>query len=118
MAALTVDGAPELAIVDWMMPGLDGLELCRRLRRAQAGWDRPAHVIVLTARLSGEGLAEAIEAGADDFATKSFDLLELRIRLRSGERIVRLRRRLGGRASGSCGCPGGCVEPAACARQT
>lgn len=82
------DDAPRLAIVDWMMPGLDGLELCRQIRRADA--TRLTYVIVLTAKGGVEDLVQAMEAGADDFTTKSFDVRELKVRLRAGERISKL----------------------------
>jgi two-component system, cell cycle response regulator len=82
------DDAPHLAIVDWMMPGLDGLEVCRRVRQAEAS--RPIYVIMLTAKGEVEDLVQAMDAGADDFTTKSFDVRELKVRLHAGERIVKL----------------------------
>lgn len=82
------DDAPHLAIVDWMMPGLDGLEVCRRIRQAEAS--RPIYIIMLTAKGEVEDLVQAMDAGADDFTTKSFDVRELKVRLRAGERIVKL----------------------------
>lgn len=94
LAALTADDAPEVAIIDWMMPGMDGMELCRQLRKMQKDTGLHTYLLVFTARMSAQGLADAFEAGADDFANKSFDMLELRVRLRVGARIVRLRRRL------------------------
>jgi two-component system NtrC family sensor kinase len=77
-----------LVISDWMMPEIDGPELVRRIRAAQ----RPGYVyvILLTARSRKEDLIQGMEAGADDFVTKPFDREELRVRLRAGERIVRL----------------------------
>lgn len=80
--------APQLAIVDWMMPGIDGLELCRRIRLADSG--RLTYIIMLTAKGEVEDLVQAMDAGADDFTTKSFDVRELNVRLRAGERIVNL----------------------------
>ncbi|MCI0461952.1 MAG: SpoIIE family protein phosphatase [Gemmataceae bacterium] len=81
---------PDIALVvtDWLMPGLDGAELIRRIRADQ----RPGYVyvILLTALDSREHLIGGMEAGADDFLVKPFDREELRVRLRAGERVVRL----------------------------
>jgi len=88
LEALQREDGPSLAIVDWLMPGLDGLELCRRVRQVDS--KRPTYIIVLTARRGVDELVEAMEAGADDFVTKSFDVRELRVRVRAGERTVRL----------------------------
>ena len=80
--------APSLFIVDWMMPGLDGIELCRRIRAASL----PSHlyVILLTARTSREDLVAGLEAGADDYLTKPFDPDELRARIHVGQRTLTL----------------------------
>ncbi len=77
-----------VVISDWMMPGLDGPELVRRIRAAR----RPGYVyvILLTARTDKNDVVAGMEAGADDFITKPFDLGELRARLRAGERILSL----------------------------
>lgn len=82
---------PPLAILDWMMPGLTGLEVCRRLR---AGPARPAYVIVLTSRDRTEDLVEALEAGADDYIVKPFQAEELRARVAVGARVIGLQLRL------------------------
>jgi two-component system, NtrC family, sensor kinase len=81
-----------MVITDWMMPEMDGSELLRRIRASQ----RPGYVyaIVLTAKSQKEDLLEGMEAGADDFLTKPFDRDELRVRLRAGERIIRLEHHL------------------------
>ena len=80
--------APQMVILDWMMPGLDGIELCRRIRRQQAG--RYKYVLLLTAKGSKEDVVAGLEAGADDYLTKPFDVNELRARVRAGKRILEL----------------------------
>jgi putative two-component system response regulator len=80
--------APKLAILDWMMPGMDGLEVCRRLRDLDK--HEPTFVIVLTAKNGKENFLKALANGADDYVTKPFDREELRARLRVGQRIVGL----------------------------
>jgi len=91
-AALQAEDPPSLAILDWMMPGLDGVELCRRLRAANR--EPYIYVLLLTARTESRDLVEGIEAGADDYLTKPFNAAELRARLRAGRRIVDLQREL------------------------
>jgi putative two-component system response regulator len=81
-------GAPQLAILDWEMPGMDGIEVCRRLRALQK--PEPTYVIILTSRTGTENLVAALENGADDFASKPFEPAELRARLQVGTRIVGL----------------------------
>ena len=81
-------GSFPMIITDWMMPELDGPGLIRRIRSA----GRPGYVyaMLVTAKSEKEDLVEGMEAGADDFLTKPFDRDELRVRLRAGERIIRL----------------------------
>jgi sigma-B regulation protein RsbU (phosphoserine phosphatase) len=81
-----------LVITDWMMPDVDGLELCRRVRARQAAGY--TYIILLTARQDGGALVEGMEAGADDFVTKPPDVDELRVRLAAGRRVLRLERQL------------------------
>jgi signal transduction histidine kinase len=85
-------GVFPMVITDWMMPELDGAEFIRRIRACQ----RPGYVyaILLSARSQKEDRVEGMEAGADDFLTKPFDRDELRVRLRAGERIIRLEHHL------------------------
>ncbi len=82
------EDAPRLAILDWMMPEIDGIEICRRLRRES----RPSYVYLLlvTTKTRTEDIVRGLEAGADDYLTKPYDPEELRCRIKSGERILRL----------------------------
>jgi DNA-binding response OmpR family regulator len=83
---------PDMLITDWMMPELDGLELCRRIR----GLDLSSYVyiILLTALTQKEKIIEGLDAGADDYITKPFERTELLARVRAGERVIRLERSL------------------------
>jgi sigma-B regulation protein RsbU (phosphoserine phosphatase) len=82
------DDPPEMAILDWMMPGLDGIELCRRIRASSQR--STLYVILLTARDSTQDLVAGLEAGADDYLTKPFDPDELRARIHVGRRTLAL----------------------------
>lgn len=84
--------APRLAILDWMMPGIDGTELCRRLRTE--GQEPYTYIILLTALAGEDNLCIGMEAGADDYLTKPFRVNELQVRLRAGRRIVELQDQL------------------------
>jgi diguanylate cyclase (GGDEF)-like protein len=84
---LELEGGPQLAILDWMMPGADGLEVCKRVRGREGPY---VYMILLTARDRREDLVEALDSGADDFISKPFDVMELRARLRSGMRVLEL----------------------------
>jgi putative two-component system response regulator len=85
---LRAGDAPKIAVIDWMMPRMDGLEVCRRLRALVQ--PEPTYVIMLTARDGKENIVTALESGADDFVTKPFDREELRARIQVGRRIVGL----------------------------
>lgn len=82
--------APSLAIVDWLMPGLDGIEVCQAIRAGQH--ERYIYLIMMTARTFNdpELMAAAIGAGVDDFIGKPLQIDELRLRVRAGRRIVGL----------------------------
>lgn len=86
--AIRNDESLQLAVLDWMMPEMDGVEVCRRVRQSDA--ERYVYIILLTARDQRESLLEGLHAGADDFLTKPFDPEELKQRLRAGQRIVEL----------------------------
>src|ERR1700690_2269558 len=85
---LQADNAPPLAILDWMMPGLDGIEVCRRVRTF--GKQRYVYIILLSARAEQRDIVAALEAGADDYITKPFHADELHARIRSAVRVVQL----------------------------
>jgi DNA-binding response OmpR family regulator len=89
---LQTEDAPRLAILDWMMPGLDGVEVCRRVRAIRPITE--TYILILTAKMQREDLAAAVEAGADDYVTKPFNSVELRSRLRTGCRVLDLEGRL------------------------
>jgi two-component system, cell cycle response regulator len=80
--------APTLVILDWMMPGMPGVNICRKIREMNR---RPyVYVILLTAKNRKEDILEGLEAGADDYIIKPFDPHELEVRVRAGARIVKL----------------------------
>ncbi|MBP3960457.1 response regulator [Gemmata sp. G18] len=91
-AALLADDAPHLAILDWMMPGLEGTEVCRRVRALAQSI--PTYVILLTARGQSDDIVAGLDSGADDYVTKPFDRQELRSRIRVGERVIALQQGL------------------------
>jgi phosphoserine phosphatase RsbU/P len=92
LEALQQPDAPPLALLDIMMPRMDGLEVCRRAKEDA----RAVHVyvIMLTAKTLPKDIVRGLEAGADDYLTKPFDPNELRARMRVGERILELQRNL------------------------
>ena len=83
---------PQLAILDWMMPGVDGLEICRRVRDSRTAVY--VYIIMLTGKTRKEDIVAGMQAGADDYLAKPFDVDELRVRVRAGERIVVLQEAL------------------------
>ncbi len=105
--ALLLEEDIELAVVDWEMPGMDGPELCRALDRAS----RHVYCILLTGREGVESMAEALEAGASDYVCKPCCPTELRARIRSGERLLGLQKRLQSMSTSSEDCtPENAVE--------
>ena len=89
---LSQPGAPRIAIVDWMMPRIDGPELCRRIRRTQETLG--LYVILLTSRRDPADIISGLQAGADDYIVKPFEPEELRARLGVGLRVVALQNSL------------------------
>lgn len=94
-ATLQEKDAPLVAILDWMMPGMDGPEVCRQLR-AQGG-NASTYVILLTAKGTKQDIILGLQAGADDYLIKPFDPGELQARLQVGERILSLQAKLADR---------------------
>jgi two-component system, cell cycle response regulator len=91
-SCLQQEDAPHLLILDWMMPGMDGIEVCRKVRAR--GTEPYTYIILLTAKDSKDDLICGLEAGADDYLTKPFNTHELEVRLRAGRRIVDLQAEL------------------------
>ena len=83
-----------VAILDWVMPGLTGPEVCRRVREREKENDTYTYLLLLTSKSLKEDLIEGMESGADDYITKPFDQHELKVRLRAGTRIIDLQREL------------------------
>jgi two-component system, cell cycle response regulator len=84
--------APSLVISDWMMPNMNGLELCGNIRAMKkSGY---TYFIILTTKANKQDVIEGLQAGADDFLIKPFDPNELRYRLKIGERIISLEHRI------------------------
>jgi len=81
------DDAPQMIVLDWMMPGVDGVELCRRIRSREGPY---RYVLLLTANDNQQDVVTGLEAGADDYLTKPFDVDELHARARAGTRILDL----------------------------
>ena len=93
--ALQSADAPPLAIVDWMMPGMDGIELCRRVRHELT--HTPPYLILLTAKGRRQDVVTGLRSGANDYVTKPFDREELQARVQVGMRIVELQHSLADR---------------------
>ncbi len=86
-AVLQKPDAPHIAILDWEMPELDGVEVCRRVKEMDA--INPPYILLLTSRDSNTDIVKGFDAGADDYMTKPFNDNELRARVRVAERLVR-----------------------------
>ena len=86
------DDAPQLLLLDWMMPNMDGIEICRKLK--QQPKDTPTYIILLTARYQEDDIVAGLDAGADDYITKPFGNSELRSRVNVGHRMIALQNAL------------------------
>jgi DNA-binding response OmpR family regulator len=92
---LIQSNSPTLAVLDWMMPGFDGVEVCRRARAIVT--PTPVYLILLTAKSEKGDVVEGLDAGADDYVTKPFDRQELRARIQVGMRVCELQQSLADR---------------------
>ena len=86
--ALALADPPQMVVTDWMMPGMDGVELCKRLRSTEAG--RDLYILILTGQNEEQRIVEAFEAGADDHVPKPFNPKLLAARIRPGIRVIKL----------------------------
>lgn len=84
--------APKLAILDWMMPEMDGTEVCLAVR--QRGSDPYVYILLLTAKDQTEDIVKGLESGADDYIAKPFNASELKVRISTGQRIIELQEEL------------------------
>jgi two-component system, cell cycle response regulator len=84
--------APKLVILDWLMPGIDGVQLCREIRQQKQ--EPYTYILLLTGKRAKCDVIEGLEAGADDYVVKPFDTEELKVRLRTGKRILYLQEQL------------------------
>ena len=89
------ENAPRLVILDWMMPEMEGPDVCRRMRELQS--IIPPYIIMLTARQGPREVVEAMQAGADDYLTKPYYRDELRVRVQVGVKMIELQQRLSDR---------------------
>lgn len=95
MTVMRSANAPALAVLDWMMPGMDGIEVCRRLREV----NKAVYVIFLTSLGTKENIGQALEAGVDDYLVKPFDTFVLQTRISIGLRIIGLQTALTNRVN-------------------
>ena len=95
LETLLSEEAPHLALLDWMMPGLDGPDVCKRLREAGG----TNYLILLTSKTGRADIVAGLDAGADDYLVKPFDPQELRARVNAGTRIIDLQQRLAGKVT-------------------
>ena len=95
--ALQEPDAPNIAVLDWMMPGMDGPEICRGVR--ESGAQRQPYLMLLTSRTRMQDVVAGLKAGADDYLTKPVDREELEARLSVATRVVQLQQRLADRVN-------------------
>ena len=85
---LSKPDAPKLAILDWMMPGMDGVEVCRKIREINTS--DPPYLILLTSRDNREDIVKGLQSGANDYVVKPYDVEELQMRIGVGRKVVDL----------------------------
>jgi len=95
LQTLESEEAPLLALLDWMMPGMDGIGVCQKIR--ESIHLKPTYIILLTAKDQKEDLVLGLQSGADDYITKPFDIRELRARVQVGLRVMDLQQALSDR---------------------
>jgi CheY-like chemotaxis protein len=93
--AFQAQNEPIVAILDWMMPGTDGLEVCRRIRQSEPA--QPVFIIFLTAKDQADDIVEGFDAGANDYLTKPFNVQELKARVKVAAQIISLQSQLADR---------------------
>ena len=86
---------PKLAVLDWMMPGMDGPDVCRKMRETKT--DEPAYLILLTSRDDKKDVILGLKSGANDYIVKPYDIEELKVRIGIGRKVVELQAMLSGR---------------------
>ncbi len=91
-SSLQADAAPQMAILDWMMPGLDGIDVIRRARELDLG--KRLYLILLTGNTHKDDVVRGLEAGANDYVTKPYDRNELKARIEVGVRVITLQNAL------------------------
>ena len=89
---LLTEDSPQIAILDWMMPEMDGIEVCRKIRKQKK--DHYIYILLLTAKGQKEDIIKGLDSGADDYIIKPFNSSELESRIRAGKRIVELNEQL------------------------
>lgn len=92
---LQKEDSPKLAVLDWMMPNMSGIDVCKKLRELKT--DNPVYVIMLTALTDKAYIVEGLDAGANDYVAKPFDMDELQARVRVGCRVLELQQALSDR---------------------
>jgi sigma-B regulation protein RsbU (phosphoserine phosphatase) len=97
LAHFEAASTPQLVLLDWMLPGADGPEVCRRIRKLRS--NSAIYIILLTSKSARTDVVAGLEAGADEYLVKPFDAEELRARLHAGARIVDLQQRLADQVS-------------------
>ena len=96
---LSEEGSPSLAVIDWLMPGMEGTDICRKVRERNFKQGVYQYIILLTVQGDQEDIVKGLEAGADDYVVKPFDSQELQMRLSVGKRILDLQAKLAFSAS-------------------
>jgi len=92
--ALQQADAPKIALLDWLMPHMDGIDVCKKIRAHESETEVPIYIIFLTMLEEKKYIMQGFEAGADDYIAKPFDFDELRVRLNVGKRIINLQNEL------------------------